>query len=178
MSVCLLIILLCIELIQFCSKVLTNEVRKYFTRQNITEVVMLTLTISFFFVEYYEENLIQKSGAQEHLLGWALFLAWMDLTIFLARFDVFGLPIYLSWHVFSNVAWNMVVYIPTVIAFSSGFHCFLRRNDVFKGKFSTILKTLAMLLGEMDFEDNFLFNQVEENKDSNFSVQVSWHLLF
>ena len=68
-----------------------------------------------------------KSGAQEHLLGWALFFAWIDLTVFLARFDLFGRPIYLSWHVLSNVAWSMIVYIPTVVAFAAGFHCFLKR---------------------------------------------------
>ena len=66
----------------------------------------------------------------------------------------------------------MIVYIPTVIAFSAGFHCFLKSNAVFEGRWSSVVKTLTMLLGEYDFADNFLYDVVDKNMDSNFSVQV------
>ena len=173
----LVLVLSVMEILQFLSKVLTNEVGEYFTRQNILEVIMLIVAIAFFVVQFIEDRSTcplqsKKSGAQEHLLGWALFLAWIDLTIFLARFNLFGKPIYLSWHVLNNVAWSMIVYIPTVIAFSAGFHCFLKSNAVFEGPWSSIVKTLTMLLGEYDFEDNFLYDVVKKNMDSNFSVQV------
>merc|ERR1712194_311841 len=36
----------------------------------------------------------------------------------------------------------------------------------------SIIKTLTMLLGEYDFEDNFLYDAVKKNMDSNFSVQI------
>ena len=164
------------EMLQLLSKVIDKEVWEYCTRQNMIEAVMLIVAIAFFVIQFIEDRSTsfqsEKSGAQEHLLGWALFLAWIDLTIFLARFDVFGKPIYLSWHVLNNVAWSMIVYIPTVIAFSAGFHCFLKSNAVFEGRWSSIVKTLTMLLGEYDFEDNFLYDVVKKNMDSNFSVQV------
>ena len=164
------------EMLQLLSKVIDKEVWEYCTRQNMIEAVMLIVAIAFFVIQFIEDQSTsfqsQKTGAQEHLLGWALFLAWIDLTIFLARFDVFGKPIYLSWHVLNNVAWSMIVYIPTVIAFSAGFHCFLKSNAVFEGRWSSIVKTLTMLLGEYDFEDNFLYDVVKKNMDSNFSVQV------
>ena len=66
----------------------------------------------------------------------------------------------------------MIVYIPTMIAFSAGFHCFLKSNAVFEGRWSSVVKTLTMLLGEYDFADNFLYDVVDKNMDSNFSVQV------
>ena len=173
----LVLVLSGMEILQFVSKVLTNEVGEYFTRQNILEAIMLIVAVAFFVVQFIEDRSTcmqsEKSGAQEHLLGWALFFAWIDLTIFLARFDLFGRPIYLSWHVLNNVAWSMIVYIPTVIAFSAGFHCFLKSNAVFEGPWSSVVKTLTMLLGEYDFADNFLFDEVKKNTDSNFSVQVA-----
>ena len=168
----LLLILFGLEMLQFLSKVLTSEKREYFNRQNMTEVALLIVTFTFFIVQYNEQNKTPKSGMQEHLLGWALFLAWMDLTIFLAKFDLFGPSIHLSWHVLNNVAWSMLVYIPTIFAFSLSFHCFLKRNDAFEGPISSVLKTLSMMLGEFDLKDNFLYDKVKENHDSNFSVQV------
>ena len=74
-----------------------------------------------------------QSGWQEHILGWALFLAWIDLTIILGRFDVFGRHIYRSWHVMKNVAWSMIVYVPIMFAFASAFHCFLDHHNTFQG---------------------------------------------
>ena len=69
-----------------------------------------------------------------HLLGWALFLAWFDLTMFLGRFDIFGKHIYRSWHVMKKVGWSMTVYIPILIAFAAAFHCFLKNDPIFEVK--------------------------------------------
>ena len=77
-----------------------------------------------------------------------------------------------SWYVFKNVAWSLVVYISVMIAFASAFHCFLCFNDVFEGPATSLLKVLTMVLGEFDFEDNFVYVKVKENHGSNLSVQV------
>ena len=164
----LLMVLIIMEILQFVSKVLTLEVKEYFTKQNMIEVAMLVTTLAFFIVQFIDD----EYWLLEHLLGWALFLSWMDLTLFLARFDLFGKHIYLSWHVLKKVGWSLVVYVPSVIAFSMAFHAFLRRNEIFQGSTASIIKTLTMLLGEFDFADNFLFDKVKKDGDSNFSVQV------
>ena len=164
----LLMVLIVMEILQFVSKVLTLEVKEYFTKQNMIEVAMLVTTLAFFIVQFIDD----EYWLLEHLLGWALFLSWMDLTLFLARFDLFGKHIYLSWHVLKKVGWSLVVYVPSVIAFSMAFHAFLRRNEIFQGSTASIIKTLTMLLGEFDFADNFLFDKVKKDGDSNFSVQV------
>ena len=65
----------------------------------------------------------------------------------------------------------MVVYIPVMIAFASAFHCFLCFNDVFEGPATSLLKVLTMILGEFDFEDNFVYLNVKEKHGSNISVQ-------
>ena len=168
LSLGLLTVLGIMEILQFVSKILTWEVKEYFTKQNLIEGAMLVTTSAFFVVQFIDDGY----WLLEHLLGWALFLAWMNLTLFMARFDLFGKHIYLSWHVLKKVGWSLVVYVPSVIAFSMAFHAFLRRNEIFQGSTASIIKTLTMLLGEFDFADNFLFDKVKKDGDSNFSVQV------
>ena len=177
LSLSLLLILMGMEILQFISKIVTFEVREFFSLQNVTEVILLCVTSAFFVVQYTEENQSPKSGTQEHLLGWALFLAWSDLTIYLARFDPFGQVIHIAWQVSYNVASFILVSLPTVAAFTTAFHCFLRRNEVFQGPISSLIKILTMMVGEFDFEDNFLYDKVNENDDCNFSVQVLIHFI-
>ena len=103
----------------------------------MVEMLMLSLCVAFFIVEYLELNDkdLRKDnyGRQEHLLGWAVFLTWMDLTLFLGRFDIFGRHIYRSSHVFKNVVWSLIVYVPVLVAFAFAFHCFLKYDPVFEG---------------------------------------------
>ena len=175
-SCCLLAILIVWELAQVVSKMVENEIREYFSIQNITEVCMYTLSTYFFVIDFIDFNDISKSKKNEYLssvLGWALFLAWTDLTIFLGRFDTFGGNIYTTWRVAKNVFWSVMVYIPSIMAFSAAFHCFLSHNPVFEGSVSSIIKVLTMVLGEYDFEDNFLFDRVKATNDGYISVQVT-----
>jgi hypothetical protein len=88
------------------------------------------------------------------------------------RFDIFGKHIYRSWHVMKNVAFSMMVYIPAMVAFAAAFHCFLMNNDTFEGPVASFFKVLTMTLGEFDFQDNFIYDKVEEVKGSKLSVQI------
>ena len=143
---------------------------------------ILQVTIIWFFCSLIGEQTFihiengtqhsSKSGAQEHLLGWTLFLAWINLTLFLGRFDIFGVHIYRSFHVIKNVAWSMSVYLPSLGAFAIAFHCFLRNDDIFEGPFASILKTLSMVLGEFNVEGRFLYDPVANVNGSQFSVQL------
>ena len=159
------------------SKILAKDFFDYFSWQNVIEVVLLTLSTTFLIVEFVlfdkmEYDCARYSGLQMHLLGWALFLAWIDLTLFLGRFDIFGKHIYRSWHVMKNVAWSMTVYIPILLAFASAFHCFLKNDGIFEGTVASVLKVLTMVLGEFDFGDHFVYDTVKETNGSQFSVQI------
>ena len=93
--------LLLLEFLQFFSKCKEGEPCEYFGVQNICEFVMFGLTIALFVVQWQDDEMKFKSKdsdepwteeqrsfnhyAQKHLLGWILFLAWMDLTIFLGK---------------------------------------------------------------------------------------------
>lgn len=66
----------------------------------------------------------------------------------------------------------MSVYLPSLGAFAIAFHCFLRNDPIFEGPFASILKTLAMVLGEFNVEGRFLYDPVEKVNGSQFSVQL------
>ena len=163
LSLGLLVTLFVLEIFDFLSKPF-----EYFTKQNMTEFLLISVTTAFFAVQYNEKTQEYKSGAQEHLLGWALFLGWFNFTIFLApRFDNLGRAFHLSLHAMANVAWYMLVNIPALIAFSLAFHCFLSQNPGFKESYTSLIKTLTMMIGEYDYEANFL-----ENNTNHGSAQV------
>ena len=171
-----LVLLIIWEFLQFLSKAFTREILEYFSWQNVLEVALLGLSSACFVVEFImiksSKDCGTYSGLQMHLLGWALFLAWIDLTLFLGRFDVFGKHIYRSWHVMKNVAWSMIVYIPILLAFAFAFHCFLKNDEIFEGTTASVLKVLTMVLGEFDFEDHYVYDKVKETNGSQFSVQI------
>ena len=99
LTLALLSALLVVEFLQFFSKCREGEPLEYFGMQNITEFIMFGLTIALFVVQWRDDEMKFKSEdgdeseektktnhyAQKHLLGWILFLAWMDLTIFLGK---------------------------------------------------------------------------------------------
>ena len=66
-----------------------------------------------------------------------------------------------------------MAYVPSIMAFGTAFHCFLKHNSVFEGSVSSIFKVFTMVIGEYDFEDNFLYDKVTEDGDSYISVQVT-----
>ena len=104
----LLGILTGLEILQFITKLVTKELWEYLSKQNVCEVLMLSLGQAFFVVQHNDlkRSSTERDQEQRHLLGWTLFLAWIDLTIFLGRFDIFGKHIYRSWHVFNGVHSN------------------------------------------------------------------------
>jgi ribosome-associated toxin RatA of RatAB toxin-antitoxin module len=183
----LLTALLMIEFLQLISKIKEGEPWEYFGLQNTCELFMFGLTIALFVTQWHDDEMEFKFNddlmwndekreanhmIQKHLLGWALFLAWMDLTIFLGKMDVFGIHIYMSWQIMRSMFLNLAVFIPSLVAFASAFHCFLINNPVFEGSVSSVLKTFEMLLGEVDFSDNFLYDNVKEIEGANHSVQI------
>ena len=163
-----------LEILQFITKLVTKELCEYFSKQNVCEVLMLSLGQAFFVVQHNDlkRSSTERDQEQRHLLGWTLFLAWIDLTIFLGRFDIFGKHIYRSWHVMKNVAMSLMVYVPIIVAFACAFHVFLIYNEIFQGSVASILKVLTMILGEFDFESNFVYDKVDKINGSNWSVQI------
>ena len=117
-----LCLLLIFELLQFLSKIKEGELNEYFGMQNSTELTMFMLAIALFVTQWNDNEMNSKKREswedqdreenhhlQKHLLGWTLFLAWMDLTIFLGKMDFFGRHIYMSWQIMRSMFLNLAV---------------------------------------------------------------------
>jgi len=112
-----------------------------------------------------------------HFGAWALFAAWIDLTYYIGRFKIIGEYVYIVNNVSKILLRCLIVYVPTLIAFSFGFSMLLHANPAFESWVSSGLKVMTMMLGELEFGDHFIYHEVKEIGGRNHSVQVMF-LLF
>ena len=159
-----------IEVIQFIAKAMKNRLRSYISLQNTIELLFLFMTAAFL---HYAPQDIEKAG---HLGGWALFLAWMDFTAYLAQMSTFGRTIYSSIYVSKKVCKSLLIFLPSLIGFTTAFHLFLHGNDQFQSFFDSFLKVVIMMIGEYEFESNFSFDETRNKAGRNGSIQVMFVL--
>ena len=172
-----LIILHGLETLQFLGKLFTCRVMEYITVQNTFEVFMFVNGQAFFVLQTFGRDQVGDPKYLQFFLGWTVFFVWIDFTAYLGRINICGKHIYRSWYVIKNVAFSMVMYVPIMIAFAGGFHCFLIYSEVFEGPVASLIKVLTMIFGEFDYQGNFLYDNVEKNKGSKASVQILLILL-
>ena len=137
----------------------------------MVEWVIMILTMAFL---YYAPRNMEAAG---HVGGWALFLAWMDFTAYLSQMSTFGRTIYSSIYVSKKVFKSLLIFFPSMIAFTTAFHFFLHGNDQFHSFGDSFLKTIITMIGEYDYEDNFSFDATHQVGGRKFSIQVMF-LLF
>ena len=118
---------------------------------NRLELLMILTTIcylvSVFFVEY---------KMVKHMAAWSIFLAWIEFLLMLSRFPRVGVYTIMFMNVGKKLLGYLIIYIPGVIAFSLAFHVLLHvRGPPFSRIDSAWLKTLAMMTGELNYEDHF-----------------------
>ena len=140
------------ELCQFVTKCIAHKPLKHFNLQNNIEILIIITSITSIALENVNVEICR------HFLGWALFLSWWNLTLILGRFDIFGRNIYLAWHVMSDVAWSLVVYIPSFVAFACSFYCFWIENEALTGFLTSTIQILMMMIGELEVPKEGSFN--------------------
>ena len=178
------------ECLQFISKIRESQVKDYFHGQNICELIMFGLTIALFVTQGQDKDMLFNQNENQNqtwpdferetnhyyqmqLMGWDLFLAWTNLTIFLGKLDFFERHIHMSRQIFMSVLWSVAVFFPSIVAFASGFHCFLLHDRIFDSFMASILKTIGMLLGEVDIGDHFIHaNEETTTEIANPSAQI------
>ena len=86
--------------------------------------------------------------------------------------EKFGQNIFMSIGVIKEVAWATIVYLPSMMAFASAFHCFLLGDPIFESWITSALKVLTMVIGEYNFDHHFAYHAVKSNGGRNISIQV------
>ena len=90
----------------------------------------------------------------------------------IGRFPGIGIYFYMSVEVLKTLFFVFWVYLPVLIAFAIMFHLLLPSMDEFKNAGSSFT-VLAMMTGELDYGDRFLYNSEEFGSGS---VQVALFL--
>lgn len=92
---------------------------------------------------------------QHHAAAMGILLAWIELMMVVGRFPMFGIYIQMFTQVSINFFKFLGAYVCLIIGFSLGF-CVLHKNyKSFADPLVSLLKTVIMMSGELEFEDVF-----------------------
>ena len=136
------------------------------SKENLLQWIIGILSLGFLIFTPHNVD------AGSHLAAWSVFLAWMDLTLLLGRFDYFGEYIFMATSIARRMLKFFIVYFPSFAAFAVAFNILLHSTRLFRGPGSAILKTFAMMLGELEFGSYFAYYKVESSGGSNVSTQL------
>lgn len=126
------------------------------TYQNFNELVMIIVTVLFLIFNYFQ----LYSEATVHLAALTLFFSWFNFTLLLGKLPFAGIYINMIVGISKDVFTFLSLYISTLIAFALCFHIISHNNDIFKDPVTSILGTLAMMIGEIGFVDTFTADRI------------------
>ncbi|XP_027231576.1 transient receptor potential channel pyrexia [Penaeus vannamei] len=103
---------------------------------------------------------------QHHLATWMLLLMWTECMVLIGRFPNCGIYVVMFTRVAKVFVRIFAIYFCLLLAFSSAFYVALhyakdsgtgeQENQVFTNPVLTFTKTLTMMIGELDFGDDFV----------------------
>ncbi|XP_063611601.1 transient receptor potential channel pyrexia-like [Penaeus indicus] len=103
---------------------------------------------------------------QHHLATWMLLLMWTECMVLIGRFPNCGIYVVMFTRVAKVFVRIFAIYFCLLLAFSSAFYVALHyakdpgsgnnENQVFTNPVLTFTKTLTMMIGELDFQDDFV----------------------
>ncbi len=156
-------------MIRELSQVWTTGLEYFADLENWIEVGIFTFGI-LFLTTVHTEPLVWP-----HFAAMSVLFCWNEMTLLLGRFPSIGIYVYMSVHVTKILIMFVLFYVATLIGFAFSFFLLLPRNVVFDSPISSAMKVLTMMLGEFDFSDNFLWDDVQ-GKGSNGTAQVVFML--
>ena len=94
------------ELLEVRSKTFLKYI---WSSENVIQLLIIALTIAFLGSAEYHIELAY------HFAAWALFFAWLDLTLFVGRLDFFGEYMFIVLNVAGTLLKCLVVYFPILV---------------------------------------------------------------
>ena len=140
--------------------------------ENWMELIMVIL--SFSYLALYSFNLRVCS----HLGAFCGFLAWTEFTMLFGRFPTIGIYIFMSFYVLKPILAFLAVYSTTLMSFALAFNLLLPDHEAFSKPTTAIIKVLAMMLGEFDFDSNFVDDGHDEHSAESLITAQLFFVLF
>lgn len=141
-----------------------DEPKEYIrSMENVYEVIAISSSwIYLILVLFSDVELGLTFGAEKAFAAMAIFFAWIKMTFMIGSLPAVGIYASMSITVVKDLLNFFAVFLTTLIAFAFALHILLPKHPVFKNPFTSFLKILVMLIGEIDFNDTFTIENVEE----------------
>ena len=125
-----------------------------------TDVTMMLLTVVYFSSNYnFFLYTSPNQYSREEIGAVCIFLAWMYLVMAFRHTPRVGIYLHMVKNVSTTLFFVVLMYAPTLIAFSLCFYVLMPCEKdylTFENPWKSGLKIIAMLIGEFDYEENFL----------------------
>ncbi|CAH8499999.1 unnamed protein product [Dicrocoelium dendriticum] len=89
-------------------------------------------------------------------MAMGIFLAWLNLLLFLRLVPVVGIFVLMFTVVLKSFLKFSVVFFLFIVAFTFGFHTLLVNHIAFSEVGMSLLKTFVMMLGEFEYQSTFI----------------------
>ena len=136
--------------------------------EDILDFILVLIT-AFYAVGVYAFSI----SSLRHVAAWSTFGGWVKMILMLGKLPRYGKYVHMFVIVSKMTAGYMCVYSPAVLAFSLAFYILLSSSTPFMNPLNALKKTMVMLIGEIDYEDNFLRDQTLD-----YRFEISTQVLF
>ena len=92
---------------------------------------------------------------QHHIAVFGIFFNWIELMVLIGRFPMFGLYVQMFTKGAVNFGKFLLAYFCLLAAFSFSFRMLFPKYPSFNSTINSIVKIVAMMTGELEFEDIF-----------------------
>ena len=99
----------------------------------------------------------------------ALGLSWATLILFIRKFPRFGIYVLMFTTIIKTMIDFALVFILFILGFAFCFQCLYSNQDAFADPWNSVVKTLVMMIGEMDFGDTFYPDEEDFNSEIFYS---------
>ncbi|XP_071500366.1 uncharacterized protein [Diadema antillarum] len=132
--------------------------RSYFTFGNMIEwalyILAILLVLPLSRIQYHNGISIRLDW-QWQCGAVAVFLAWINLILFIRRFSVLGIYVIMFIDIFRTFMKFVLVLILFIVAFALAFYTLLMNQEPFNRIEYSFVKTFVMMIGELDFGNIF-----------------------
>lgn len=102
---------------------------------------------------------------------------WLELMMLVGRFPIFGLYVQMFTTVAKNFSKFLLAYCCLLMGFALSFTVLFSNYKAFKNVSSSVLKTVVMMLGELEFE-NILYDEDKDELVGSLYPITSHSMLF
>ncbi|KAL5265325.1 hypothetical protein ACHWQZ_G006160 [Mnemiopsis leidyi] len=128
---------------------------KYFSVMNFIELVLFGSSIYFCHTVFYGLQII-KYRPQWQMGVFSVFIAWMNLIMFLRKFPRIGIYIVMFVTVLLTFLQIMIILLIFIVAFALSFNMVLDKFPAFLDVLPSIMKTFVMMTGELEYDGYYV----------------------